>query len=83
MIREKITEMFGSIFREFKEDLEPPPLTDDTPLLGMGLDSLDFAVLVIRLQDELDYDPFTLSEGAYYPTTFGEFVSFYEQFAPT
>ncbi|SFT99258.1 hypothetical protein SAMN04487956_1468 [Halomonas saccharevitans] len=41
------------------------------------MDSLGFAILVTMLDAELDYDPFSLSEDAYYPQTFGEFVDFY------
>ena len=55
---------------------------DDLVLLQSGLDSLGFAILVTRLEQELGYDPFTLMEQAFYPTTFGEFVALYEQFAP-
>lgn len=42
------------------------------------MDSLGFAVLVVMLEDELGFDPFVLSEEAYYPRTFGEFVRFYQ-----
>lgn len=54
------------------------PLTDDLVLLDCGLDSLCFAILVAQLEDELGFDPFTASEDAYFPSTFGEFVIFYE-----
>ena len=58
-------------------------LTDGTLLLESGLDSLGFAILVSRLEEELDYDPFSLAEDPFYPSTFGEFVSFYEQNKPS
>jgi len=67
------------LFRDFKET-ELPPITDDSALMEIGLDSLDYAVLVTRLHDELGVDPFTLSTDSYYPTTFGELVSFYGRF---
>ncbi len=38
------------------------PLVDDLVLLDSGLDSLCFAILVTRLEDEVGFDPFTLSE---------------------
>jgi len=41
------------------------------------LDSLGFAILVTNLEEELEYDPFSLSSDAFYPQTFGEFVKFY------
>jgi len=49
----------------------------DTILLDTGLDSLGFAILVTNLEEELEYDPFSLSSDAFYPQTFGEFVKFY------
>jgi hypothetical protein len=33
---------------------------------------------VAQLEDELGFDPFTASEDAYFPVTFGDFVAFYE-----
>ncbi len=57
-------------------------LTNDTVLLESGLDSLGFAILVSRLEEELGYDPFSLVDDPFYPATLGEFVSFYEQNKP-
>jgi acyl carrier protein len=54
------------------------PLRDDLILLDSGLDSLGFAVLVARLEDRLGVDPFTASEDAQFPVTFGDFVKVYE-----
>lgn len=57
-------------------------LTDDTVLLESGLDSLGFAILVARLEEQLGYDPFTLMEDPVYPRTLEEFVDIYARFAP-
>ena len=57
------------------------PLRDDLALLDSGLDSLGFAVLVARLEDRLGIDPFTASEDALFPATFGDFVKVYEHAA--
>ena len=54
------------------------PLRDELVLLDSGLDSLGFAVLVARLEDRLGIDPFTASEDALFPVTFGDFVKVYE-----
>mgnify|MGYP001793678385 CR=1 FL=1 len=59
-----------------------PKLTPDTVLLESGLDSLGFAIFVSELENELGFDPFTLSTDAYYPQTYAEFVSFYEKYRP-
>jgi len=57
-------------------------MKDETVLLeSSGLDSLGFAILVTRLEEELGYDPFTLSSEAYYPRTFGDFVDFYWKYS--
>lgn len=55
-----------------------PRLDDKLPLLDTGLDSLCFAILVARLEDELGYDPFTASDDVYFPVTVGDLVEFYE-----
>jgi acyl carrier protein len=54
------------------------PLTDDLNLLESGLDSLCFAILVARLEDELGCDPFTASDDIHYPVTLGDFIRLYE-----
>jgi acyl carrier protein len=56
-------------------------LTDELVLLDCGLDSLCFAILVARLEDELGFDPFSTEDDVYFPTTFGDFVAFYERAA--
>ena len=57
-------------------------IKDDTVLLESGLDSFGFAVLVVRLEEVLGYDPFTIMEEPYYPRTFADFVDVYEKYAP-
>lgn len=80
-MRETVMQVFNSVWRDQNQS-EPPVLTDGTVLLDTGLDSLGFAIIVTRLEDELGYDPFSLSEEAYYPQTLQEFVAFYEKFRP-
>ena len=57
------------------------PLGDDLVLLDSGLDSLCFAIVVARLEDELGQDPFATSEDIDFPITFGDFVRFYDRVA--
>ena len=59
------------------------PLSDDLVLLDSGLDSLCFAILVTRLEDELGFDPFTTAEDVFFPVTLGDFIGFYENAADT
>lgn len=76
--RDTILELFNEALGTTGEELSVENLEDDTVLLDSGLDSLGFAILVARLEEELGYDPFVEMEGAVYPTTFGEFVAIYE-----
>jgi acyl carrier protein len=57
-------------------------LTDSSVLLESGLDSLGFAVLVVRLEETLGYDPFVLMSEPVYPKTFGEFLDIYMRHLP-
>ena len=54
------------------------PLSDDLALTNSGLDSLCFALLVARLEDETGRDPFSESDEVSFPVTLGEFISLYE-----
>jgi hypothetical protein len=54
------------------------PLTDDLALTNSGLDSLCFALLVARLEDETGRDPFSQSDEVSFPVTLGEFIALYD-----
>ena len=81
-IRETIRETLSRVFIEQDEGASLPLLSDELVLLESGLDSMGFAVLVVELEEILGFDPFSISEEAFYPSTFGEFVSFYEKHEP-
>jgi acyl carrier protein len=55
-----------------------PPLEDNLSLRETGFDSLAFAILVARLEDDLGMDPFTMSADASFPFTIGDFIRAYE-----
>jgi acyl carrier protein len=74
-----IFEQFEQVARD--QDKKLAGLSPDTVLLESGLDSLCFAIIVARLEDELGVDPFTASEDVFFPVTMGEFVKFYENAA--
>lgn len=78
----RIEQVFREVFQEQNHGVSPPTLTEDSVLLETGLDSLGFAILVVRLDELLGYDPFVLSHESYYPRTFGDFVAFYEANQP-
>lgn len=55
------------------------PLTDDLALHDSGLDSLCFAILVVRLEDMTGRDPFGSGEEPRFPRTIGELIALYEE----
>ena len=82
-LEREIREIFGRVFSREVSSKKPPVLEPDTLLLDTGLDSMGFAVLVVELEEELGFDPFSIAEAPFYPRTFGEFVAFYEQNKPS
>jgi acyl carrier protein len=75
-VRLKIISAMQQIAAEQKIVL--PPLEDNLSLHETGFDSLGFAILVARLEDDLGIDPFTMSADAAFPLTVGDFVRAYE-----
>ena len=80
-LEDDIRRVFAEVWA-LEKGTEAPALMHDTILLETGLDSLGFAIFVSSLDEALGYDPFTLSEDAFYPQTFAEFVAFYERYRP-
>lgn len=75
-IREQIISTFSELLiEEIGQSIE---LQDSLELLDSGLDSLGLAILIVRLESQIGFDPFTISEIAVYPRTLGEFIKFYE-----
>ena len=75
-IRERIIWQVQQVAERNKGTL--PRLTDDLIVLESGLDSLDFAILAARLEDELGIDPFSSADEVDFPVTFGDFLRLYE-----
>ena len=73
-LMQEITLMFGGTLVE--------NLDDDTILLETGMDSMGFAVLVARLEEETGVDPFSMMEEPVYPRTLKELVDIYEPYTP-
>jgi acyl carrier protein len=74
-IRERVLSQFEQAAKD--HDRQLTPLTDSLPLMDSGLDSLCFAMVVARLEDELGFDPFAATD-VRFPVTVGEFIQFYE-----
>lgn len=80
-MQEKILSLMTEIASENGVELNSQ-IDTDTVLLESGLDSLGFAILIARLEEELGYDPFTMMDEPVYPQTFGQLVEIYQRFAP-
>ena len=76
-MRKLIEKTFQDVLARETGGETAPVVTDDLVLLESGLDSLGFAILVMELENTIGFDPFSISDEAYYPQTFGEFVIFY------
>jgi hypothetical protein len=75
-VRLKVIAAMRQIAVEQKVTL--PALDDQLLLHETGFDSLGFAILVARLEDDLGLDPFTMSDDATFPLTVGDFIRAYE-----
>jgi acyl carrier protein len=75
-VRSTITTIFEQVAQEQKRTLAP--ISDKLKLLESGLDSLSFAIIVAKLEDEVGFDPFNSDEPVEFPVTFGDFVRLYE-----
>ncbi len=76
-VRSEIVAQFEQVAEEQGKSLAA--LTDGLALYDSGLDSLCFAIVVVRLEMALDRDPFSSEQGTGFPVTFGDFVRAYEQ----
>jgi acyl carrier protein len=74
-VRSTVIAEFEQVAAEQKRKLAR--LTDDLALLDSGLDSLSFALIVLRLEAALGFDPFDV-EDVRFPVTFADFVKLYE-----
>jgi len=81
-IKETIKKTYIEVLEQTGNELLVPELNDNVVLLESGLDSLGFAILVATLDETLEFDPFTMMDKPFYPSTFGEFVEVYEKMNP-
>jgi len=75
-VRSEVLAQFVQVAEEQNRQLAP--LVDSLQLLESGLDSLSFAVIVARLEDELGIDPFGANNDAPFPVSVGDFIKSYE-----
>jgi acyl carrier protein len=77
-VKEEVVAQFKQVASEHGVQLAP--LTDELALFDCGLDSLCFAIVVVRLEQSFGVDPFSASDLSF-PVTFGEFIGCYENAA--
>ena len=78
-VRAAVLSEFEKVAKEQNKTLAPQ--SDDLALLESGLDSLCFAVIVARLEDSLEIDPFSAEGDVELPVTVGDFIKSYEDAA--
>jgi hypothetical protein len=74
-VRQRVLSQFERAAKDHSRQLTP--LSDSLPLMDSGLDSLCFAMIVARLEEELGVDPFAATD-VRFPVTVGEFIQCYE-----
>ncbi|QDV42293.1 hypothetical protein Enr13x_21380 [Stieleria neptunia] len=79
--RSKILETLNAVADEGGKELTTG-FNENTALLESGLDSLDFAIVVARLERELGFDPFSQSDQPIYPHTFQDLIDVYTNHQP-
>jgi len=78
-IRSLVLTKIDTVARQQRKTIKE--MTDETPLLDSGLDSLCIAIIVAELEDELGLDPLSSGSEIVFPTTVGDFVRLYENAA--
>ncbi len=78
-VRARVFDVFAAIAGEQGKKLLS--LSDSTPLMDSGLDSLCIAIIVARLDYELGVDPFGSIDDLTLPVTVGDFIQIYEHAA--
>jgi hypothetical protein len=79
-VRTVVLDQFRQVALE--EGVVLGPLSDEVPLLDLGLDSMCFAIIVSRLEATLGVDPFDADTGEAFPVNLGDFIRFCENAAP-
>lgn len=75
--RETVIQQIRTIFQN--KGQTPPPLEGDTPLdASLGLESLDFAELAVRLEEIYGFDPFA-DPAASSVVTLSDLAALYEK----
>jgi acyl carrier protein len=77
-VKAEVIAQFEQVAAE--QGMQLAPLTDELTLFESGLDSLCFAIVVVRLETLLGVDPFSADDLSF-PVTFGDFIGCYKNAA--
>lgn len=75
-VRTAIVSLFTQVAAEQGKTLAP--LSDNLALMDTGLDSLCIAIIVARLDELFEVDPFGEADDVALPVTVGDFIGIYE-----
>ncbi|HRF02695.1 MAG TPA: acyl carrier protein [Pirellulaceae bacterium] len=81
MIRQRIMDLIREQLREAGVSV-PEELTPSARFTSIGLDSLAFAVIIARLEEETGLDPFGADGAMTLPRTIGELIRLYDRSEP-
>ena len=78
-IREIVETKLAAVVAAHSPVAFPDTIDDDDLLDAFGLDSVAFVALLAEIEEAAGRIPPAILEGDFYPETFGELVSAYEQ----
>ena len=76
-LKQEIVSVIRQVANESGKELAED-FGEQTVLLQSGLDSLDFAIVVARLEEALNADPFSVMDEPLYPRTLADLIAVYE-----
>lgn len=79
-VKSTMIEVLGNIQIETTAEPQieiPDELSDDLLLSDLNMDSISWATVIVRLEEELGVDPFDTMDDYELPTTVGDFIRFY------
>jgi acyl carrier protein len=77
-VKAEVIAQFKQVAAE--QGMQLAPLTDELALFDSGLDSLCFAIIVVRLEQSFGMDPFSANDLSF-PVTFEDFIGCYQNAA--
>ena len=77
--RDRILSTLSEVVEEHAPAGMVGEFNDDTELRELSLDSIVFAVLINKLEENLGYIPEAWQSGSLYPTTVGDLITIYQE----